>query len=146
MRTLCRLLQVPSQLFNDTAASTYNNMNEASKMMYTNRLIPDIGQFCQGFNRILRAYGDFKIKPDFSDIEALQEDKVKKSEWISRMFRDGVITGDDYLELMGEERTGLPEMQIRYQDISRIPVGFIEENDIERGDKWYKDHGLQLAM
>jgi HK97 family phage portal protein len=147
MRTLCRLLQVPSQLFNDTAASTYNNMMEASKMMYTNRLIPDIGQFCQGFNRILRAYGDFKIKPDFSDIEALQEDKVKKSEWISRMFRDGVITGDDYLRLMGEEPTGLPEMQLRYTDVNRIPLNATEDEEARvQSDKFYQEHGLSLAM
>lgn len=146
-RIFCNILQVPAQLFNDTAASTYNNMAEASKTIYTNRLIPDIGQFCSGFNKIIKAYGDFRIKPDFSNIEALQEDKAKKVLWISQMFRDGVITGDDYLELIGKERTGLPEMQIRYQDISRIPVT-TEENPeaIARSNKFYADHGLQLAM
>ena len=145
-RIFCNILQVPAQLFNDTAASTYNNMNEASKTIYTNRLIPDISQFCAGFNTILKAYGDITLKPDFSDIEALQEDKAKKSEWISRMFKDGIITGDDYLELMGEERTGLPEMQVRYTDASRVPVGFVEDADIERSNKFYQEHGLSLAM
>jgi HK97 family phage portal protein len=146
-RIFCNILQVPAQLFNDTAASTFNNMNEASKVIYTNRLIPDISQFCSGFNNIVKAYGDFRIKPDFSDIEALQEDKAKKSEWISRMFRDGIITGDEYLEMMGQERTELPEMQLRFTDINRIPLTATENPaDIARSNKFYADHGLHLAM
>lgn len=144
-RIFCNLLQVPAQLFNDTAASTYNNMTEASKTIYTNRLIPDVIAFTSGFNRIVKAYGDFYIKPDYSDIEALQDDKSKKSEWVSRMFQDGIITGDDYLELMGEERTGLPEMQIRYTNLNRVPLGFTEP-DVERSDKFYEQHGLSVAM
>lgn len=80
-----------------------------------------------------------------SDIEALQDDKSKKSEWVSRMFQDGIITGDDYLELMGEERTGLPEMQIRYTNLNRVPLGFTEP-DVERSDKFYEQHGLSVAM
>lgn len=147
-RIFCNILQVPSQLFNDTAASTYNNMTEASKTIYTNRLIPDVSQFCTGFNRIIRAYGeDLRIEPDYSGIEALQDDKAKKSEWISRMFRDGIITGDDYLEMMGQERTGLPEMQLRFTDVNRIPLGETgEPGDIERSNKFYREHGLSLAM
>jgi HK97 family phage portal protein len=144
-RIFCNILQVPAQLFNDTAASTYNNMTEASKTIYTNRLIPDVTQFCNGINRVIRYYGDFYLKPDFSNIEALQDDNTKKSEWVSRMFRDGIITGDDYLELMGKERTGLPEMQIRYTDLNRVPLGF-SEPDVERSDKFYEQHGLSVAM
>jgi HK97 family phage portal protein len=146
-RIFCNILQVPSQLFNDTSGSTFNNMNEASKSIYTNRLIPDVSQFCAGFNRILRYYGDFYLKPDYSGIEPLQEDKAKKSEWISKMFADGIITGDDYLEMMGEERTGLPEMQIRYINANRIPAGFTEPEEArENSDKFYESHGLTRAM
>lgn len=146
-RIFCNILQVPSQLFNDTSGSTFNNMNEASKSIYTNRLIPDVSQFCAGFNRILRYYGDFYLKPDYSGIEPLQEDKAKKAEWISKMFADGIITGDDYLEMMGEERTGLPEMQIRYINANRIPAGFTEPEEArENSDKFYESHGLTRAM
>jgi len=145
-RIFCNLLQVPSQLFNDTAASTYNNMTEASKAIYTGRLIPDVTQFCSGFNRIVSAYGDFWLKPDFSDIECLQEGKEQKSVWVSRMFQDGIITGDDYLELMGEERTGLPEMQVRYTSANRIPLNYTEDLNIERSDKFYREQNLIHAI
>jgi len=146
-RIFCTILQVPSQLFNDTSASIYNNMTEASKTIYTNRLIPDVTQFCSDINRIIGAYGNFYLKPDFSNIEALQDDRGKKSEWVSRMFQDGIITGDDYLELMGEERTGLPEMQQRYVNANRMPMNFTESDEArERSDKFYEQHGLSLAI
>lgn len=146
-RIFCNILQVPSQLFNDPQGSTYNNMLEASKAIYTNRLIPDVLQFTTGFNKILKAYGDLRLKPDYSNIECLQENKTDKVKWISQMFADGVISGDDYLEMMGEERTGLPEMQVRYTDANRIPIDYNESEEArERSDKFYERHGLSLAI
>lgn len=145
LRIFCNLLQVPSTLFNDMASSTYNNVSESTKAIYTNRLIPDVEQFCNGFNNILRAYGDFFLKPDYSNIECLQEEKEKKSIWISKLFNDGVITGDKYLEMMGEESTGLPEMQIRYMNMNRVPLDFVlnsEEGNIANSDKFYEQYGL----
>ena len=145
-RIFCNILQVPSQLFNDIASSIYNNQILAEKAIYTNRLIPDVAQFCSGFNNIVRAYGDFYVKPDYSDIECLQEEKAKKVTWVSQLFKDGIITGDEYLEMLGKEPTGLPEMQIRYIDVNRMPLDFTEKSDIQRSNKFYLDHNLSLAM
>lgn len=149
-RVFCNILQVPSQLLNDTAASTFNNMTEAAKAVYINRIIPDVTQFCAGFNKIVQAYGDYYVKPDLSTIDALQDDKAQKVVWVSKMFQDGILTGDDYLELMGEERTGLPEMQMRYVDANRIPAQMAnlpdEEEPRRQSDKFYKDRKLNLAM
>lgn len=146
LRKFCNILQVPAQLFNDTAASTYNNQLLAQKAIYTNRIIPDINTFCEGFNGILKAYGDIILRPDFSGIEALQQEKKEKVEWVSRMHNDGVITGDQYLEMIGEEPTGLPEMQVRYINANKIPLNFSEGDDIERSDKFYEQYELQNAM
>ena len=149
-RIFCNILQVPAQLFNDTAASIYNNMVEASKTIYTNRLIPDTFQFCNGFNKILRAYGDLKLKPDFSEIECLQEEKKEKVTWVSQMYKDGIITGDEYLEMLGKEPTGLPEMQVRYIDANRVPMDMSglegETEAIARSDKFYRENNLMHAI
>jgi len=142
-RIFCNIVQVPSQLFNDTTGSTYNNMNEASKAIYTGRIIPDVSQFCAGFNSIIKAYGDFWVKPDYSGIDCLQEEKEKKVIWVSKLFNDGIITGDQYLEMLGEEPTGLPEMQVRYQNISRVPLGFGEDLSIDNSNKFYEQFGLK---
>lgn len=145
-RVLANIWGIPSWLLNDPNGSAYNNMIEASKAIYTNRVIPDVSQFCSGFNDILSAYGDYELKPDLSWIEALQEDKAKKTEWLSRMLSDGVITGDQYLVLMGMEETGLPEMQQRYTNLNRVPLGYTEDLDTAEGDKFYEDNNLKNRM
>lgn len=40
MRDLCNIYSVPSVLFNDTSASTYNNMKEARKALITDAALP----------------------------------------------------------------------------------------------------------
>jgi len=141
-RIFCNVLQCPAQLFNDIAASTYNNMIEAEKAIYTHRIIPDVSQFLAGFNNIIKAYGDFYLKADYSEISCLQEEKAKKVLWVSQLYKDGVITGDGYLERLGEEPTGLPDMQIRYIDANRLPTDYIEGGDVGKNDKWYEEQNL----
>jgi len=145
LRIFCNLLQVPSVLFGDTKASTYDNMTLAEKAIYRHRIIPDQVSFCEGFTEILQAYGPYKLIADYSGIECLQEDKEKKVKWISMAFNDAAITGDEYREKLGMEPTGLPEMQQRYISANKIPLDFSEE-DISNSDKYYENHEIQEAM
>jgi len=145
LRVFCNLLQVPSELFGDTKASTYDNKTLAEKAIYRHRIIPDQVSFCEGFTEILQAYGPFKLVADYSGIECLQEDKAKKVTWISQAFNDAAITGDQYLEMLGLEPTGEPEMQVRYINANKIPLNFSEE-DISESDKYYNNHEIQEAM
>ena len=141
LRIFCNLLQVPSELFGDTKASTYDNKTLAEKAIYRHRIIPDQVSFCEGFSEILQAYGPFKLVADYSNIGCLQEDKEKKVKWISMAFNDAAITGDQYLEMLGLEPTGLPEMQVRYINANKIPLNFNEE-DISNSDKYYQNHEI----
>lgn len=145
LRIFCNLLQVPSELFGDTKASTYDNKTLAEKAIYRHRIIPDQVSFCEGFTEILQAYGPYKLVADYSGIECLQEDKEKKVNWISKAFNDAAITGDQYLEMLGLEPTGLPEMQLRYINANKIPLNFSEE-DISESDKYYHNHEIREAM
>ena len=145
LRVFCNLLQVPSELFGDTKGSTYNNKREASKAIYTHRVMPDQTAFCEGLSEIFQAYGPYKLIPDYSDIECLQEDKKLKSEWVSKAFNDSVLTGDEYLALLGLEETGLPEMQVRYINANRIPLNLSEDGIIE-SDKYYETNKIPEAL
>jgi hypothetical protein len=58
-----------------------------------------------------------------------------------------VITGDDYLEAMGEERTELPEMQLRFMNANRVPTTYEEDPAArERSNKFYEKLGLQNGL
>lgn len=146
-RVFCNLLGVDAKVFNDTAASTYNNMPEAHKAIYNNRLIPDLNTFCEGINSIMQYYG-IQLQPDLDQVDALQVDKAKKVEWASKMYNDGVITGDQYLVMIGEEPTGEPDMQVRYMNMNRVPVNFDSDmiDTPDESDKYYNLMKLPNAM
>lgn len=79
LRTICAIYNVDSSLFNDKAASTYNNVKEAAKAFYANAVIPIIEKVNEAM-KIL--YTDLQI--DFDSIDALQQDsetleKAKKT-------------------------------------------------------------------
>ncbi|GAF75264.1 unnamed protein product, partial [marine sediment metagenome] len=117
----------------------------AEKAIYRHRIIPDQVSFCEGFTEIIQPYGPYKLVADYSGIECLQEDKVKKVQWISQAFNDAAITGDQYLEMLGLEPTGEPEMQVRYINANKIPLNFSEE-DISDSDKYYHNHEIQEQL
>lgn len=80
-RDLCSLYGVDSSLFNDPANQTYNNRKEANKSLYTNAVIPTLEKLVDGvWNPALKTWGEgYHVKPDLSDIHALQEDASEKA-------------------------------------------------------------------
>jgi len=150
LRKFCNLLQCPAELFNDTAASTYNNKIEAAKAIYTHRIIPDIDSFCSGFKEILKAYGNYILKPDYSGIEALQEDKKKKMEWLSMGFDKGAYSPNEIRERLGDEPVDEPAMDTRYIPANMIPIdgsGEIDEEDkIMESDRFYEEANINEKL
>ena len=144
-RIFCNLLQVPSELFNDTQGTTYNNMNEASKAIYTHRIIPDINAFVSGFNQLIEPYGDFLIKPDYSEIEALQEDRAKKIVWVSKSFNDGAITINQYRQYLGLPPEKGDIYDIHFIGVNKMPVEMagMSESPVGKSDEFYRKYNME---
>ena len=144
-RIFCNLLQVPSELFNDTQGSTYNNMNEAAKAIYTNRIIPDINAFVSGFNQLLEPYGDYFVKPDYSGIQALQEDMAKKVEWLSKAWNDSAITINDYRRALGLPPKEGEIYDTNFINVSKMPVEMAGMNEpaLEDSNKYYQKYNME---
>lgn len=144
LRVYCRVLSVPSMPFNDPEGTTYNNMIEATKAIYTNRLIPDLELYVQGVNKRFQSMG-IEYRPDYSGIECLQDDKKEQSEWLQTAYNNGWFTGDECLERLGEEPTGLPEMQRRYVSFGKQPLDEMNVRipDIEETEKFLKQHDIK---
>lgn len=144
-RKLCNVLGVPSQLFNDTEGSTYNNMLEAKKAMFEDRIIPDLDQFWQGVNeKILPAYGErLKLKADYENIEALQEDKEKKAKVYQIGMDVGAYSPNEFREKMGDEPIKDPAMDERYIAVNKAPIGGQEEPNPAEADKFMRDRNLE---
>lgn len=87
---LCNAYKVPEILLNNQDSSTYNNMNTALKMLYTNSILPNIYLLKDAIlNGITPLYNDNvkrTIEIDLSDIPALQEDMKMQSETLNSMW------------------------------------------------------------
>jgi len=90
---LCNIWGLPVQLFNDTSASTYNNMMEADKAIYKNRIMPDIDRYCAGLNKLFRDQG-ITFSGDFSGIEALQDNRKELAAAL-KILVDAKLLGRD---------------------------------------------------
>ena len=86
LRDLCNAFSVPSNMFNDKAASTESNVKSDLKKFYTDAIIPNNDKIIANYNdSIVPAYEVFenkklRISQDLSGIEALQEDQLVKAQ------------------------------------------------------------------
>lgn len=84
-RQLCNAYGVSSRLFNDPANSTFNNMKEANKSLYTEATIPACNKLLEDINFgwlgqwSLRDGKRYKWVLDTSSIEALQADQAEEA-------------------------------------------------------------------
>ncbi len=80
LRVLCNVWGVPSQMFNDSESTTYNNMKSAERVMYTDRILPDMEKFVWGLNNIIFKKSGIHYEVDTSKLEALREDRLKTAQ------------------------------------------------------------------
>jgi len=144
LRVLCNVLGVPSQAFNDVAGTTFTNMGEARKMVYTNRLIPDFGLLLSYLNTmIVPAYGeDLKIKADYSDIPELQDDKKELAQWLEVAVRWG-MPPNRLFEKLGLETIDNPAMDRSYLPFNIVPAEEIGMDiSMDEVNKILKEHNI----
>lgn len=132
-RQLCNLYQFPAQLLNDSEHSTYNNMREAKKAVYTDAIIPELHALRDELNhRLVPAYGDnLWLDLDTSGIDVLQDDKKEQTEWLNTAWW---IKAIDKQRIMGV--TEDPEMDKYFLPTSVIEMGAqMDDDDIEEAMK-----------
>jgi len=95
LRSMCNVLGLDSSLFNDPANKTFNNRLEAEKAMYTNVIMPLADKIASKHNKyIVESHypdGDYRMRKDFSNIEALQSDKKQEAEK-DKIVMEGINT------------------------------------------------------
>lgn len=86
LRDLCSIYGVNSRMFNDPKGSTFNNAKEDQKSFYNNAVLPPLESQLEKFNVFFtpgwnkRDGVTYRVKPDTSSIDVLQEDQGKKIE------------------------------------------------------------------
>lgn len=108
---LCNAYKFPEVLLNNQQASTYDNMNTALKMLYTNSILPNIHLLRDGLiHGILPMFNDGikrTIEIDISDVPALQDDMKAQADALSAMWW---ITPNEKREIQKFEEIDIPVM------------------------------------
>jgi HK97 family phage portal protein len=101
-RALCNVFGIDAKLFNDTAASTFNNSLEAQKAMYTNCIIPLSDKMAEAYTQYLCTNHfpsqQVRMRQDFSGVECLQENKMQLADFKMK----GIFTANEVRVAMGK--------------------------------------------
>lgn len=133
IRILCRVWSVPSQLFNDTKASTYNNVKESKKDMYEGRIIPDMDMFVDGMNRLVRSSGIY-YTPEWSKVPSLQQDMLDKARIYDIGIKNRSVMPNEFrVDVLGKEELTpeqLEELQMQgeFTNLPNDLQNLLEEN------------------
>lgn len=121
-QSICSVLHIPSVLLNDTTNSTYNNMETAIRLAFENVFIPYLREYTEDLSVFLGLPKNEKLMPDFSEISVLQADQEKKSNIMSKMYNDGVISREEY------------RLALNYDNIDKTPVYFTNNTNTQNNE------------
>lgn len=89
-RILCSIYGIQSELLNDKASSTYNNVIEIKKDAWNNCLKPNLDNFANGLNSFLirpvKEFEKYFFAFDYSTISELQVDLAKQVVWMRQAY------------------------------------------------------------
>ena len=108
---LCNAYKFPEILLNNQDSSTFNNVSQAEKLLYTNSILPNIYLFRDALvNGITPMYMDGikrTVEIDISEIPALQDDMKQQAEALNTMWW---ITPNEKRDIMQFEELEDPMM------------------------------------
>jgi HK97 family phage portal protein len=143
LRDICNIYSVPSVLFNDNEFSTYNNMREAGKALWTNAVIPELESLKADLNlTIAQPYGgSVSIEYDLTDIEELRQDQSTQAAGLAQAWW---MTPNERLVAMGMQPDNEdPMMNMRFIPMGLVPMAestIIDEQQLAKANAWYEQH------
>lgn len=123
-RILCSIYGMPSELFNDKAASTYNNMKEIKTDAWNNCLKPNLKDFADDLTDcLINGVDEYKrqglfFEFDYSEIAELQNDFVAMVGWM----KQANYTPNEMREATGAKPLDFEGMNEPWVGISDQPI------------------------
>lgn len=130
LRDLCNIYQINSALLNDPDNKVYNNVREARKALYYEKVLPEMDTFRDEINRWLTArYNEktgkqYYIDYDLESVPALQSDMKAVMEQVKDAWW---ITANEKREAMGYDTD--PMMDQYFIPTSLVPMGQTTQED-----------------
>jgi HK97 family phage portal protein len=145
-RILCNLWGLPSQLFNDVAGTTFNNMEQAVKSMWTNRLIPDYYMLAEKINQKIQViYPDYSIWPKFDKVAELQPDRQRLATIYGDLYAKGLYTVNEVRSKMDDEEIKTPFGDSFYGVMGNKidPMDNSIEDEVSKGEQFLDKNKIE---
>ena len=127
----CNIYHVDSILFNSTKATTYNNMPDARKRLYSDAALPLVSRVLGEFNRFVLPKFDKNKNLYFraytNNIPELQSDKKEMAAWLERAY---YLTPNQKRVEMGYQPLPQPEMDEIYFPSTLVPLDLLGVNPV----------------
>lgn len=129
-RLICDLYGVSSALFNDANGTTFNNMSEARKALYTNAIIPLLTKYDKGRqNWFVDSWNKgtgpkLKLERDYSVIPELQPDKTALMQVVNGLT---FLSENEKRNMFQYAPYANPAADQLYQSTSVQPLGEMEQ-------------------
>ncbi len=115
-RDICAAFNVASQLFGDTDASTYSNMEQAERAMYINAILPICNRIDKALNNWLNPNDNIKYKVNESQIPILQDAKTEQITNAINLYKDRLLTLEEARRRLGEDYESVPAELLQNQN------------------------------
>jgi HK97 family phage portal protein len=124
LRVICATYGLSSQLFGDSASSTYNNMETAEKRAYTNCYIPLAKFFIDQINKWIQdtLKQSEKIKIGLDKIEVLNAVNKELSDKVINEVKAGILSQEQAFDLL------YPKSEIQFDSINAKPQTNVNQN------------------
>lgn len=130
LRSLCNIYKVPSVLFNDNESSTYNNIKEARKSMFTNAVLPELTDLRDELNYWwLDAFNKtdntkYFLDYDIQAVAELQEDLEKLVDTLDKI---DYISYNEKRKVIGYDTHPNPIYDEAFIKTNKIPISQVSQ-------------------
>jgi hypothetical protein len=136
-QNVCMALEIPSQLLNDSTASTYNNVESAQKYFWQSVILPEVRDLADDLiNFLLPLFGETKeyhFKINTSQVNELQENADALTDRVLKQYNSGVINVNEARAMLNYDELELDESanqtQLNGEQISSL-VTIMEQTSL----------------
>lgn len=120
----------------DNDSSTFNNMETAKELLYTDTVIPLYRGMLGHFNTWLQFYigPDFELRIDEDDIPALEGVRKRKFERLANAVDKSILTIDEAREALGFDKLGGIAESL-FVSGNRVPIDVVGLSDMSSDEK-----------
>ena len=138
MADICSLYHLPTLLFNEMQAASYNNMKEAKKNAYNDAVLPLIRYFCEkltiGLLTDKEQEAGMFFRPDISDVSELKPDRAAQASALAQAY--WIPTSEKQRQMEIEQDGQLSEYYLPSNLIPSDLTGPFPDGDVEMGSKF----------